>query len=70
MPAQQDFLQACQQGNLERVNALISRYDISGSSWLARMGLVALGQDYLDVAHNHNEALRNASPLCQESCRL
>ena len=22
MPAQQDFLQACQQGNLERVNAL------------------------------------------------
>ncbi len=61
MPAQQDFLQACQQGNLERVNALIAQYDISGSSWLARMGLVALGQDYLDVAHNHNEALQQAA---------
>ena len=42
MPAQQDFLQACQQGNLERVNALIARYDVSGSSWLARGTLFAL----------------------------
>ena len=59
MPAQQDFLEACQQGNLERVNALIARYDISGTRFpqFFKMGYAALGQDYLDVAHDNNMAL-------------
>ena len=59
MPAQQDFLQACTDGNLDLVNTLIDRNARAGR--LDRIRALTFRQNTINVAHDNNMALRCAA---------